>query len=145
MTFWTTSSLLESVGYKYKKIEVTTGSLFGFYSELEMLHWHYNNSLHSLLPNIFLGIQNRIVRIENGFQKADHHETGVADLLDKGNLFGSQVELVDRWKVCVGSSEQAIVVEHNQLFVGDLQYSEEEWQNKQRIALEVSKAKRHES
>jgi hypothetical protein len=65
-------------------------------------------------------IQDRIVRIENGFQKAHDHESRVFDLLEIRDLFRGQAELIHKRKVRVGSSNNAIVVEHNQLFIGDL-------------------------
>jgi hypothetical protein len=65
-------------------------------------------------------IQNRIVRIGNGFQKAHFHESGAIGLLDIGDLLRRQAELIHKRKVRVGSSHQRIVVEHNQLFIGDL-------------------------
>ena len=69
---------------------------------------------------VCLLVQNRIVGIENGFQKAHDHESGVADLLEEGDLLGRQVELIHTRKVRVGSGNNAIVVEHNQLLIGDL-------------------------
>jgi hypothetical protein len=65
-------------------------------------------------------VQNRIVGIENGFQKAHDHESRVADFLEEGDLLGRQVELIHTRKVRVGSGNNAIVVEHNQLLIGDL-------------------------
>jgi hypothetical protein len=72
------------------------------------------------VQSVCLLVQNRIVRIENGFQKAHDHESRVADLLEEGDLLGRQVELIHTRKVRVGSGNNAIVVEHNQLLIGDL-------------------------
>lgn len=78
-------------------------------------------------------IQNRIVSIENGFQKAHDHESGIADLLEVGDLLGRQSELIHTRKVRVGSGNNAIVVEHNQLFIGHLNIVEYKRDNVRKV------------
>jgi hypothetical protein len=64
--------------------------------------------------------QDRVFRVEDWLQKANDHETTVVDLAPKRNLFFREAKLVCGRKIGISSSHDTIVVNNNQLFVGNL-------------------------
>ena len=69
-------------------------------------------------------VEDRVVGIEDGLKETDHHKASVHHFLfihNSGIAF--QTKLIRKRKVCVGTGDDTVIVNNNQLFVGDLSLS----------------------
>jgi hypothetical protein len=65
-------------------------------------------------------LKERMVLVENGFEKANNHETGVGDLLEEWNILGIETKLVSSREVGVSSGKYAVVVNNDERLIGHL-------------------------
>jgi hypothetical protein len=58
-------------------------------------------------------IQDGVIRVEDGLEETNDHETSIRHFLVEGDLVHAQTKLVRKRKVGIGSSEDTVVVDHN--------------------------------
>mmetsp|Transcript_37053 Transcript_37053/g.77006 ORF Transcript_37053/g.77006 Transcript_37053/m.77006 type:complete len:402 (-) Transcript_37053:423-1628(-) len=61
-----------------------------------------------------------VIEIEDGFQETHHHKSGVGDFLSKWKFINVDTKLVGKGEVGVSTGDNTVIINHNNLFVGDL-------------------------
>jgi hypothetical protein len=65
-------------------------------------------------------LQDGDIHIEDGLEETSDHKTRIRHFMVERVLSFGQTKLVRARKVGIGSSDNAVVVDHNELHVGDL-------------------------
>ena len=99
-----------------KKTLKTRHAIIGYYTPKTTNSTTYSYKIYEQ-PAL---IQDGVIRIEDGLEETNDHETSIRHFLVERDLSLVQSKLVRERKVGIGSSDNAVVVDHNELLVGDL-------------------------